>query len=165
MTINRISAAKKVHLTSGGQSLVNSVKTAKAAATSAAMPAVTPSTDSLLSLKLPYAARVYAKAFRHTAVANQAGKMASPTSVARRHRASEGMKRTEAAALDLVSLPARTIPSGSLPFVALAEQERRDVGDAGGLRDPEGRGAADGEGREADARGEQAVEHALAHPG
>ena len=46
-----------------------------------------------------------------------------------------------------------------------AEQEWRDVGDAGGLRDRKRRGAADGEGGEADAGGEHAVQHAFAHLG
>src|SRR5208282_26507 len=49
----------------------------------------------------------------------------------------------------------------SLPLAA--EQERRDVGDAGGPCDRKGGGAADGERGQADARSEQAVEHAFAH--
>src|SRR5208282_213948 len=52
----------------------------------------------------------------------------------------------------------------SLPLV-LAEQERRDFGNARRLHDGERGGAADGERREADARREQAVQHALAHAG
>jgi hypothetical protein len=55
----------------------------------------------------------------------------------------------------------KTTP-GSVPP---AEQERRDVGDARGLVDRKGHRPADGKRRKADARGEQAVKHALAHAG
>jgi hypothetical protein len=63
----------------------------------------------------------------------------------------------------LFCLRDRPAPAPSLPLAA--EQERRDVGDAGRSCDREGGGAADGESGKADAGGEQAVQHAFAHPG